>query len=599
MAAVFAENAEIGKRVAITARLWLRSLMLVIGLVGTITSQASAQSNITEEATAPTMAAVAASSTADHSKFSQLAGPFESSQEVNQACLSCHNTGAEQLHGTIHFTWNLQPETAAGSAAALPLGMRHLTNGFLLSTPSNVGSCTSCHIAGTRFDDPQMFDASSGSAAPVDCLSCHEPTGQWTIANFHEGGSTCSMCHDERLSGDTPEISDLAAVARTVGPTTRASCGACHFNADGGAGVKHGDLNPDLINPPVTLDVHMAAAPEGAGFSCSTCHTTNEHFVAGSRYEGGPGRSPEHPALTGAAASCQGCHSATPHSKVASGGRLDRHTDRVACETCHIPAIARGETTTRVLWDWSTVGQLGRDRKPMTQKDADGRITYATEKGNFAVAGNVLPTLIWSNGRLTQQRPGSELPASAVTDAAAGSDLAEEGDLAAIAAAFAEAPWVSSYEGDAEDAQSRIAPVKVMHSVVPIDAESHGLAAVLFSGRSGDALWNRFNWENAVESGMEAANLPFSGDVAFARVRQTIPVNHMVAPADQALGCVSCHSSDGLLADLPGGFLPGRDGPIWLDQIGLAILALTLATVLLHAMLRIGFGIYHRRARHD
>lgn len=407
------------------------------------------------------------------------------------------------------------------------------------------------------------------------------------------------MCHDERLSGDTPEINDFAAVARSVGPTTRASCGACHFNADGGAGVKHGDLNPDLVNPPATLDVHMAAAPEGAGFTCSTCHTTTDHVLAGSRYEGGPSQTPEHPALSGAAASCQGCHSATPHSNAASGARLDRHTDRVACETCHIPSIARGETATRILWDWSTVGKLGRDRKPMAQKDEDGRITYATEKGTLAEAGNVLPTLVWSNGRLMQQRPGAELPASVATNTGTNGDQVEGGDLAALAAAFADAPWVANYDGAAADAQSRIVPVKVMHSVVPIDAESHALASVLFSGRSGDALWNRFNWENAVASGMEAANLPFSGEVAFARVRQTIPVNHMVAPADQALGCNSCHAANGLLADLPGGLLPGRDGPAWLDKAGLAILALTLATVLLHAMLRIGFAIFHRRARHD
>jgi len=587
---------------------WLRHLILAVALVGAVVSPAAAQSSASEGVpdAAPPSAASAApgvpSSTADHSQFEELAGPFKNAQEVNQACLSCHNTGPEQLHGTIHFTWTWPPASVgepAGGDAEL-LGMRHVANGFFLSTPSNIDACTSCHIAGTRFDDPAMFDASSEPVAPVDCLTCHEPTGQWALANFHEGGAACSMCHDERLRGKTPEVEDLAAAAQSVGPTTRASCGACHFNADGGPGVKHGDLNPDLANPAATLDVHMAAAPDGAGFTCGTCHTTKDHAIAGSRYAGGPGESPERPALEGPAASCQGCHSANPHKQLANGERLDRHIDRVACETCHIPSIARGETATRVLWDWSTVGKLGRDRKPMVQKDKDGHIAYATEKGNLTVASEVRPTLIWSNGRLDLRHPGDPLPEPAATDADAGDAAGgDKGvDLKAIAAAFADAPWIASYEGDASSPQSRIAPVKVMYSVVPVDAENRRLAAVKFSGRSGDALWNRFNWKSAVGAGMEAAGVPFSGDVAFAKVRQMIPVNHTVAPADQALDCGACHASDGLLAGLPGGFLPGRDGFALLNWAGLAILAATLASVLLHGVLRFGFGIFYGGPRH-
>ncbi|WP_198666167.1 multiheme c-type cytochrome [Tropicimonas sp. IMCC34043] len=583
---------------------WLRCLTLIIGLAGATASPTAAQTSASEgPPDAPPLSATSVSlptSTADHSRFEALAGPFKNAEEVNQACLSCHNTGPEQLHGTIHFTWTWPPASAEAPAEgdAGLLGMRHLANGFLLSTPSNLDACTSCHISGTRFDDPAMFDASSEPVAPVDCLSCHEPTGQWSIANFHEGGAACSMCHDERPRGDTPEVKDLAIAARSVGPSTRASCGSCHFNADGGGGVKHGDLNADLIDPAATLDVHMAAAPDGAGFTCSTCHTTRDHAIAGSRYEGAPSAAPDRPALAGAAASCQGCHSATPHKAVASGARLDRHIDRVACETCHIPALARGETSTRILWDWSSIGKLGRDRKPMVDKDKTGQITYSTEKGNLAAANDIRPTLIWSNGQLDPHRPGDALPEPAATEAEA--DAGDGGmDLDAIERAFANAPWIASYAGDASDAQSRIAPVKVMHSVIPVDAENRHIASVKFSGRSGDALWNRFDWEKAVGAGMEAADLPFSGDVAFAQVRQMIPVNHMVAPAEQALACEACHASDGLLADLPGGFVPRRDGFSMLDWAGLTILAATLAASLIHAMLRVGFGLFYRRRRHD
>ncbi|SDI18757.1 multiheme c-type cytochrome [Aliiruegeria lutimaris] len=579
-------------------------LTVAVGLAATLATTALAQSDTPAQDPAvspPATAAAVPVSTADHSRFDALAGPFTTAQEVNEACLPCHNTGPEQLHGTLHFSWSW-PAASSGQAAdasAMAGGMLHVANGFLLSTPSNLDACSSCHIAGTRFEDPAVLDASSAPVAPVDCMSCHEPTGQWTVANFHEDGAACSMCHDERLRGDTPEVKDFVLAAKSVGPSTNASCGACHFNADGGQGVKHGDLNADLLAPPPTLDVHMAAAPEGAGFTCSTCHTTTEHALAGSRYAGGPGARPESPALVGAAASCQGCHGAMPHDAIKRGVRLDRHISTVACETCHIPSIARGETATRVFWDWSTVGKLGRDRKPMAQKQKDGRITYTTEKGHLEVARSFAPDYIWSDGMLDMHRPGTPLPATGATEidgVEPGRDASTE--LALIKDAFADAPWIASYSGEPVSEDARIVPVKIMHSVVPIDAENRALASVKFSGRSGDALWNRFRWENAVEAGMEAAGQPFSGEVAFTPVRQMIPVNHMVAPAEVALQCPACHSSDGLLEELPGGFLPGRDRYDWLDKAGLLLLAGTLGAVLFHLVLRLGFALFHRGKRH-
>ncbi|WP_171904901.1 multiheme c-type cytochrome [Hoeflea olei] len=593
-------------------------MILAFGLVFAAAPPSAAQSSPTEAGAgatpAPDAAAAAGAtmrtgrgggpaSTADHSRFKELAGPFASPAEVNQACLTCHNTGAEQLHGSIHYTWTWPTGKAGDGDAAKDkdqlLGMLHVANGFLLSVPSNIGACSSCHISGTRFDDAAMLDPSSEPKAPVDCLTCHEPTGKWALANFHEGGAACSMCHDQRLPGAVPDIKDLAAAARSIGPTTRASCGSCHFNADGGNGVKHGDLNADLAAPAATLDVHMAPRPDGRAFTCSTCHTTRDHVTAGSRYAGGPGEAPRRPALAGAAASCQSCHTDGPHQRVAGGARLDRHVDRIACQTCHIPEIARGETGTRVLWDWSTVGTLGRDARSMITKDRNGDIVYSSEKGSLMSAGSVKPTLVWSDGQLRTHRPGDPLPGPvAAVEAPAGAGVAG-GDSAALETAFAGSPWISSYTGDAEDPASRIVPVKVMHSVVPVDADGGALAAVRFAGRSGEALWNRFDWKAAAGAGMKAAGLPFSGEVAFAKVRQMIPVNHMVAPAEQALGCQSCHvASGGLLADVPGGLVPRRGGMGLIEWVGLAILAATLAGVLLHGFARIGFSFFYRGPRH-
>ena len=43
--------------------------------------------------------------TADHSRHEALKQDFESGPEVTEACLSCHNEAAEQVHQTIHWTW--------------------------------------------------------------------------------------------------------------------------------------------------------------------------------------------------------------------------------------------------------------------------------------------------------------------------------------------------------------------------------------------------------------------------------------------------------------------------------------------------------------
>jgi len=46
---------------------------------------------------------------------------------------------------------------------------------------------------------------------------------------------------------------------------------------------------------------------------------------------------------------------------------------------------------------------------------------------------------------------------------------------------------------------------------------------------------------------MEAAGLEFSGELAWVDTIMYWPQTHQVAPAENALGCDSCHSADGVL----------------------------------------------------
>lgn len=119
---------------------------------------------------APAMAVERASpSTADHSQFKELAGPFQSGPEVTEACLGCHTEASKQLQKTAHWTWEFpHPETGQ------MLGKRHVVNSFCGAAASNEPFCTSCHT-GYGWDDMRQPPPASGNA--VDCLICHDTTG--------------------------------------------------------------------------------------------------------------------------------------------------------------------------------------------------------------------------------------------------------------------------------------------------------------------------------------------------------------------------------------------------------------------------------------
>jgi octaheme c-type cytochrome (tetrathionate reductase family) len=286
-------------------------------------------------------------STADHSKFKGLEGPFETGPEVTRACLTCHTEAAKQIHKTKHWTWS-----AVNEKTGQKLGKRNVINNFCISTQSNIAACSSCH-AGYGWKDDSFDFASEEN---VDCLVCHDTTYTYDRNRLREGRSV-----------------NLRLIAGKVGRTSRATCGTCHFRGGGGDAVKHGDLDPSMTVPDMFLDVHMDA--DGLNFSCSTCHTTDAHMVSGSRYA---------PKAKGAAeivvpgkteqsrASCQACHGLRPMKNE----KLNDHTDRLACTTCHVPAFARGDfpgaSTLRAsrLSCW-----MMRGPKPTTRK----RVTSAGE----------------------------------------------------------------------------------------------------------------------------------------------------------------------------------------------------------------------------
>ncbi|MEJ2453178.1 MAG: hypothetical protein P8103_03360 [Candidatus Thiodiazotropha sp.] len=244
-------------------------------------------------------------STADHTKFDVLNKRFENGPEVTRACLSCHTEAAKQIHKTKHWNWKLtHPDTGE------PLGKRVVINSFYGSIESNYARCTSCHI-GYGWKD-NSFDFTSEDK--VDCLVCHDTTGTYKKFPTGAGHPTYTDKPFPPNSNKIWKSTDLTNVAQHVGMTSSATCGACHFYGGGGDGVKHGDLDSSLTNPDRLLDVHLGQ--DGLDFSCSTCHRTDGHDEAGSRYMtvakdthgiDVPGRDDANRAI------CESCHGSRPH----------------------------------------------------------------------------------------------------------------------------------------------------------------------------------------------------------------------------------------------------------------------------------------------
>lgn len=494
--------------------------------------------------------------TADHTKFKELQQKFTSGPQVTKACLTCHTEAAGQIHRTKHWKWEfLNPDNNQ------KLGKKNVLNNFCISIPSNFPFCTSCHV-GYGWKDAN-FDFTSQEN--VDCIVCHDTTGDYRKPPGLAGNPPVTDVELPPGSGKIVKGLDLAKIAQKVGKSSRDTCGACHFFGGGGDGVKHGDMDSSLAAPNKELDVHMDA--EGLDFTCGTCHKTSSHDVAGSRYtptakdtKGAHLRGSQDVRNT---ATCASCHGKAPHEKARQAERLNLHADKVACQTCHIPAIARGGVATKTVWDWSTAGKKGPDGKPMLVKDDKGRVIYDSKKGDFVLGENVKPEYAWFNGEVTYTLLGDKVDKSdGVTR-------------------------INRLGGSADDGKSMIWPLKVFRGAQPYDPVNKTLVTPHTAGNDDTAYWKNFGWEKAIESGMKVSGAPFSGKVDFIKTEMSWPITHMVAPKEKALGCAECHSKNGRLAGITGVYLPGRDSIPLMDQAGWLAALATLIGVLGHGALRI------------
>jgi octaheme c-type cytochrome (tetrathionate reductase family) len=486
--------------------------------------------------------------TADHSKFDALKQEFKSGPEVTKACLSCHTEAAKQIQETLHWKW-IAPDDPEGKLGKAGL----VVNNFCVAVPSNEPRCTSCHI-GYGWKD-KTFDLTAEER--VDCLICHEQTG--TYEKFPTmAGNPVSEPTPFPMEKKTYLPPEWNKVAQSVGRPTRRNCGVCHFFGGGGEGVKHGDLDSSMFKPNKALDVHMAVEDEN--FNCTRCHTTEKHAISGRYYKFSATDDKRNLLQSDVIKriTCVSCHSETPHK---AGVKANDHTDKVACQTCHIPEFARVNST-KMLWDWSKAGTRDGEGKPI-KKMQDGRAVYDGMKGEFRWEKNVRPEYFWYNGVLRNVLL---------------TDKIDPGQVVKLNFA----------EGTYDDPNSRIYPFKVHRGKQPYD-KVHKTMVVpkLFGPKGSGSYWSQYDWKTAISKGMEYTGLPFSGEYDFVETEYIFQTTHMVAPKEKTLACTECHSKTGRLSNLAGFYMPGRDGNQPLNVIGWSGVVASLLGVMGHGAGRI------------
>ncbi|MGD9009113.1 MAG: tetrathionate reductase family octaheme c-type cytochrome [Desulfobacteraceae bacterium] len=479
--------------------------------------------------------------TADHSKYAALQKTFKSGEEITQACISCHSEAAEQFKQTIHWKW-----IGFADEHGKKLGKAgDSVNNFCISTNNMEDKkCLECHTGW------------NGMQGGINCLKCHSGKKlNWSeaFADYHAFAESDDPAK-KQAAGEIQ--AKIQAAAHDVGPPTRRNCGECHFKGGGGDGVKHGDLDSSLIKPNKALDVHMGT--DNQDFQCTRCHTTVGHHVAGRIYSR-PAFQKRQSLIENdltAKISCESCHGRTPHEP---GHKANDHTDKVACQACHIPEFARSMPT-KVFWDWSAAGKL-KDGKPYKEKGPLGTIDYATIKGAMVWGKNVRPEYAWFNGAMKTLTV---------------KDTIDPTQVVAITEPI----------GSPQDSHSRIFPFKVNRGKQPYDKVHKNMLAPMVSGE--DGYWATLDWQRAISAGMQAMNLPFSGEIDFVQTSYVFPTTHMVAPKDNVVACTECHTREnGRMAGIAGVYIPGRDRIGVLHTLGLVIVLGSLAGVCLHGLGRI------------
>ncbi len=299
-----------------------------------------------------------------------------------ETCLQCHQTmkiknsdggydtvnTRENIQSSIHFslntfegfnTYGFNGEKVRG----IPLGKIDRACGIpgsftwtgwatIVNTKHGPRSdgCGQCHaggqygpFSGTMFPGykPKDFEFES-----TDCLICHSASYDMNEKYVVKDDNGKFRWNQDR---------SLKAAMASIKPVSD-NCLRCHEHNHGGdmypenmSAKKLGYKNPRLLhpgakrgNPTKGIDVHY-----NAGVNCIDCHETHGHLIA----RGKSGTDLVSNDLPNVDVTCEKCHTSSPHIQNKNQRAfLNAHTDRLACEACHISHLTDDNV---VLRDWT------------------------------------------------------------------------------------------------------------------------------------------------------------------------------------------------------------------------------------------------------
>jgi len=434
----------------------------------------------------------------------------ENAYTGGESCMTCHGEIGDAVLMTGHWNWEGVATNIEGFEDGYH-GKNDIINNFCVAVPSNEGRCAQCHIGVGYADDTFDF----GNRNNIDCLACHDQTGTYTK-------------EPKTAGAPDPEKVDLNAVAGSVaengGIPTRKACLFCHASAGGGDNVKHGDLSSDLIATTREYDVHMGtdSVPK---YACTNCHNI-KRGDNGEALDHGIGGMPYHSVDEGSLKTCTDCHgsAANIHAGSSVEGIVNSEFHQaLACQVCHVPAIAR-KLPTKVEWYWETAGDQDAE---IPYDPVTGKPLYDPMKGSFAWGLNVRPTLLYSDGKWEKALVGAN-------------DIFPD--------ASPENPAVlAKPTADYTTPGAKIYPFKKMIGNQPADAANNKvLVPHLFGLKGGpNPYWAKYDWNLALQDGAAYTGEPYSGEYFFIDTVMYLSVNHEVAPAEMAYGyggdCLDCH----------------------------------------------------------
>ncbi len=416
--------------------------------------------------------------TAIHTSHADIVqGSLETPQEVTRECLRCHANSAAQVMKTTHWTWESEAFDLPWREEDVTIGKANQINNFCIGAQGNQKKCTSCH-AGYGWQETVAYDFANPEN--VDCLACHADTSVYAKGDY----------------GNPAEGVNLAAAAKSVRMPTRQNCGKCHFDGGGGNGVKHGDLDESLQFPTKELDVHMGEQD----FQCTACHKTKDHQILGRLIADNYTINPEEQVA------CTNCHDSALHEDE----RINAHVQAVACQTCHVPAMAVKDPT-KLIWDWSTAGQ----------DQPEDHYTFLKIKGSFVYDTDVQPEYTWFNGNLSYRYIlGDQIDPTTPT-------------------------VLDQPAGNIKDPDAKIFPFKIHVAKQPYDTVNNTLLSPITAGDNG--FWTNFDWDNAFRLAEPITGVKYSGSYGFTETWMYWPTTHMVQPKENALQCNDCHSANSRL----------------------------------------------------